>query len=478
MKQKAIFFMVNMILLSSILCPYVLAVDLGKNRHMSEPDYEGFLISLSENCSLQTDSAELNAGLEYVVDNVYWTEDAEYAQWLLDTGQANYVEPNYVVSLFDDESDETDTYGWPYEAINADYAENFGLNGSGVRIAVIDSGLDLDNPDLQEANICEGYDYILGTSLMSDNVYHGTKVTQLICADKNALGVTGIARGAEIVPLRCFSSTNGGTIKIVAQAIVDAVTVYNCQIINMSWGLSEDSQVLYEAIRTAFDSGATLVAAAGNITYAAPSGTVIYPASYEEVISVASVDSSLTVLSSSQRNEMVTVCAPGGSIGFITSGGNTSVDSGTSFACPCIASIIAVLKQLAPGIDNSDIFDLLQSRAIDLGDPGYDAAYGYGFIKLDSLLGSTWGHVQAFPTEQGIHAALSAWILSSDGGYIAAAMYDECGKMTNISLMEGQQNYNFFYITFDMAKEDARLAVFYLDKNFTALSESNHFVFP
>ena len=137
-----------------------------------------------------------------------------------------------LADLFDEiYPEETAEHGWSYEAVAAGTAAAYGLTGSGVRIGLIDSGVDPDNPDLQNAVIGEGYDYILGTSEMCDDIHHGTSVAQVICGDANSLGVSGIAPDAEIIPLRCFSKSDGGDVMMLSQVIYDAVDVYHCDII-------------------------------------------------------------------------------------------------------------------------------------------------------------------------------------------------------------------------------------------------------
>lgn len=360
-----------------------------------EPAHNGFLVAME-------DGGDEDA-LERVTEGLYLTQDEDRARLLVETGRAEYMEPNYVVSLMDgdgeapEESGEAEEAeaadGWQHEAVRRGNAEAFGLDGSGVRIAVIDSGVDLQNGDLQGAKLLEGYDYTLQTAEMTDKTYrrHGTKVTQMIAADRNALGCTGLARGAEIVPLRCFDASGHSSIDLLAAAIRDAVTKYECDIINMSWGLSGHSEALYDAISFAHRSGAILVAAAGNIDSGFPAGTLLYPAAYDEVVGVGSVGRSLRVSSFSQRTPAVTVCAPGEGLSFFLSASRTTTDQGTSFASPCAAAELALLLQLAPALTPELCASLLSQNCLDLGDAGYDDAYGYGFLRLSpSLLLSAW----------------------------------------------------------------------------------------
>ncbi len=419
--------------------------------------YDGFLVSCPSAPSAGTQGllrGTRGAPMEPVLGDVYWTQSEEYAQWLLDTGQAAFVEPNYIATLFDSPAPAPD---WPRQMLRTDYAEALGMDGTGVRVAVIDSGLDLANPDLQNARIAAGYDYIGETTAMRDDVYHGTKVAQLIAGDDNGLGVTGIAPRCDLVPLRCFSSSSGGDVKTLSRAIVDAATVYQCDVINMSWGIAGQSSVLHQAIQEAYAAGAVLVAASGNVSSSYPQGTLIYPAAYDEVISVGSVDAQGNVASDSIQNGCVTVCAPGKGVGLIPAGGGTESSSGTSFAAPCVSAALALVKQYAPALRGRDCVELLRERAFDIGETGRDAAYGYGLARLDRLFEARWAYLSE--SAEGA-ARFSASLLRAGEGYLMLACYNARGQMCGVRV--APLSGGCVSVRWDLPEGAARCAAFFL----------------
>ena len=431
-------------------------------------EYDGFLVSVSATppAAAKGRLAErANASLEPVFGDVYWTKDEAYAKRLLDSGLADYIEPNYIATLFDVPASGLD---WPREAVRADYADTLGLDGAGVRVAVIDSGVDANNPDLREAHIVEGYDYINETTTMQDDLYHGTKVTQLICGDDNGLGVTGIAPGCELVPLRCFAPSSGGDVKTLARAIVDAAETYHCDIVNMSWGFSGNSATLLQAIRTADAAGCVLVAACGNVSTSYSQYSVLYPAAYDEVISVASVDQTLNSASTSMKNSYVTVCAPGKDITFTAADGTAQTGSGTSFASPCVAAALALVKQYAPALSGGDCMELLRTRAVDLGETGYDITYGYGLLRMDLLLADHSARLEAGSGDSSDRFFAS--VLRPEGGAVVVACYDSQGRMCSAYSSRWQQY--FSAASLELPAEAVRCSAFFLSSDGTPLYEA------
>lgn len=315
------------------------------------------------------------------------------------------VSPNYEIKMPEYEIEEninllpslatSDTYfskQWSFGVINAEYAFNLETYGNEVKIAVIDSGCS-DHADLR-ANVLKGENYYvtvgngtdkykdLAADDVTDNIGHGTHVSGIIAAVmNNGIGITGTAPKAKIVPLKCFEDEETTTLMMLAEAICDAVDVYDCRVINMSWTSPHDTDLMKAVIDYAYSKGAILVAAAGNFY----NSKVYYPAGYSNVIGVASVESNLTHSDFSNYNTSVTVAAPGRKIYSTYTGGYETV-SGTSQATPMVSALAAVAISAKPDITNDEFTQLLISTSTDLGSKGYDVYFGYGLINTEAFL--------------------------------------------------------------------------------------------
>ena len=425
------------------------------------PKSDGYLMKLSEHTPVMSN-------IEEVLPDVYKIDSAQEARSYIESGLVDYIEPNYCATLCEEEPpNDGSTQGWAFERMDAGYAEGLSLDGSGVRIAIIDSGLDVGKADLQNAHISDSYDYTLDTAVMTDTLGHGTYVAQMIAGDDNGKGTTGIARNATIIPLRCFQGKDDGSVANLARAIRDAVDVYHCDVINMSWALPQNQQTLKDAIDYAYAAGAILVAAAGNKVSADAANTLLYPAAYENVIGVGSVDSALTVAPKSEQTAAVFVCAPGEGVPVISNSGMAENVSGTSFAAPCVAAAAALLKQLSPQMTGSEISSALKERAKDLGDAGYDTAYGNGLVDLENLLANTWSHL----TVSADGYLVSGWLRQDGGGIVTAADYTAAGRMKQCVLKSGDTPIFGFGLELSTGQELAKIKVLLSDENWNALAE-------
>lgn len=418
--KKLTVFLIIVLLTQAALLPVS-----AESPEVEEAAYNGYLVKLAENAP-----AFLNDTLEYVVPNVYWSDDAATVMALQEYGLAEHVEPNYKVTLFETSTEqETAEMPWAHTSVHAEAAAELGLSGEGVRVAVIDSGLQTDNPNLDHAIVEEGYDYILGTSAMTDTVGHGTYVTQMIVGDGDDGAMKGIAPKASIVPFRCFSEKTADT-SLLIRAVADAAdpNKFACDVINMSWGSDTKSTLLEAELQKAYDAGVLLVAAAGNVQTNTPQGTVIYPAALDTVIGVGAIDAGSNAPEFSQQTIAVDVSAPGTTIPLCSLAGESVYASGTSFAAPCVAAILALIDESAPDMPPAFAKNLLCQNAVDFGETGRDNAYGYGLTDLSVLLGkSAWTAVD--------HAdgTASCWLPAAGTRTVYAAAYNSAGRMRDIS---------------------------------------------
>lgn len=285
-----------------------------------------------------------------------------------------------------------DGKAWQFEAVGADAVWNQVSIGAVVKVAVIDSGLNMNHEDL--TGRCEiGYDFVRETSASMTDIYgHGTNVSGLIAATaNNGKGIAGITGSA---PVRIVAYRTGGLDtkddklngSYVTAALLEVAKRDDIQVVNMSFGGESTSSTRETALKKVADSGKIMVAAAGNDG----NSTINYPASSEGVISVGATDSDNNRASFSNFNRYVDLCAPGARV-CTTNGSGYAIGSGTSFSAPIVAAAAAVLKCANPALTASQIEEVLIDTAIDLGASGRDNSYGHGLIQLDKALESAKG---------------------------------------------------------------------------------------
>lgn len=261
-----------------------------------------------------------------------------------------------------------------------------GKGGVGVKVAVIDTGIDCSHPDLA-GNCFFGAKYVSGGN--SDDHGHGTHVAGIIGARDNEFGVVGVAPEAMLYAVKVLDKNGSGSLSSVANGIVWAVK-NNMQVINMSLGGSSGSQALHDAVKAAWDAGILVVAAAGN---SGCCDRVLYPAKYPESIAVAAVDEGDMRASFSSTGPEVTVAAPGvkilstvptGSCALCDHSGYRAL-SGTSMAAPHVTGAAALL--LSRGYTAAQAWEQLAGTTRDLGYAGWDTVTGWG--RIDAFAATT-----------------------------------------------------------------------------------------
>lgn len=260
--------------------------------------------------------------------------------------------------------------------------------GSGVKLAIIDTGVDYNHPDLN-GNYAGGYDFVNNDTNPFDDNGHGTHVAGIAAAEDDGAGVVGGAPEADIYALKVLDAGGNGYWSDFMAALEWAAN-NGMQVANMSLGASRDAPGVHDAVKAAYNGGVLLVAAAGNSGNPGGRGNSIeYPARYEEVIAVGATDQNDTRASFSSTGDQLELAAPGvGITSTIPDGGYESY-SGTSMASPHVAGTAALV--IASGITdtngnrrvNDEVRLLLQQTADDLGASGKDSQYGYGLVDAD-----------------------------------------------------------------------------------------------
>ncbi|WP_052307044.1 S8 family serine peptidase [Acetobacterium woodii] len=278
-------------------------------------------------------------------------------------------------------------YAWQFSGIGADETWNQVANSDPVVVAVLDTGVNANHPDLQ-GRLVDGYDYLTQSTNIVDHDGHGTCVSGCISAiANNNLGIAGVTGTANVkIASYCIGSEyyDDSTICAALLACADRPDI---DVINMSYGGYEKSSTEQSALEYASTKGKILVASSGNEgddrKYA---GQYSYPASYDKVISVAATNSRNQVSSFSQYNDLVDLAAPGEAIYTTSKTGGYEFIDGTSFSSPIVAGACAVLLAANPSLSADKVETILKNTALDLGQSGKDNYSGYGLIQLDQAL--------------------------------------------------------------------------------------------
>ncbi len=294
--------------------------------------------------------------------------------------------------IFEAAADEYSS-SWGVQQIGARMVHDQGINGTGVRIAVLDTGIDYTHEELNDnykggvSFVLDIYGNVINPDGYDDSTYsHGTHVAGIIAAEDNGIGVVGVAPNASIYAVKVLDGAGFGFASWIISGI-DWAVKNDMDIVTMSIQGS-DSQALHDAVDVAYNSGLLLVAASGNTN----GDPVAYPAAYDSVIAVTAVDNIYQRASFSSKGPQIELAAPGVNI-YSTVKGGYNYKNGTSMAAPHVTGTAAlILSTDFPDVNgdgiknNSDVRAILQNTARDIGDQGKDDLFGYGLLDTSMAL--------------------------------------------------------------------------------------------
>lgn len=309
--------------------------------------------------------------------------------------RVEYAEPNFIASALTDDThfdrqwalnntgqtacntkENTCTTGTPDADIDAPEAWNATHGSEDIKIAILDTGVDQDHPDLDD-KLVDNIDFT-SSSTMDDLYGHGTHVAGIAAAEtNNGQGIAGVGYQSKLMNVKVLNDSGSGYHSWIANGIVWSAN-NGAKVINMSLGGSRKSSTLEDAVNFAWSKGMVVVAAAGNSNN--PSRT--YPAYYENVIAVAATDNNDTKTSISSYGSWVDVAAPGENIystfpnhSFYLQteygrSNNYDFGSGTSMATPHVAGIIALVWAEEPGLSNQEVRTRIEQAADQISGTG------------------------------------------------------------------------------------------------------------
>lgn len=251
------------------------------------------------------------------------------------------------------------TQPWGIRRIKAPDA--WGISkGQNVKVAVLDSGIDLDHPDLKVAG---GINLVESAKKYDDDRGHGTHVAGIIAALDNSDGVVGVGPSIQLYAVKVLDKKGRGWWSDIFAGL-DWCVDNRMQVANMSFGSVEYDQTYEQVIYNTYKAGVVLVASAGN--RGPDSGTVQYPARYPGVIAVSAIDSADKIASFSSAGPEIDLAAPGVDILSTYTRPKYSTMSGTSMAAPHVAGVAALRMKFDPDRSPDHITAVLKENATKL----------------------------------------------------------------------------------------------------------------
>ncbi|TCM97227.1 subtilisin family serine protease [Paenibacillus sp. BK033] len=315
-----------------------------------------------------------------------------WAARLLSEPGVEYVHPNERVHVLAAESAAADdpeigkqTY---LKQIGAPEAWKTVRTQTDLTIAIVDTGIDLDHPDLKR-NLVPGTNFVQPNKPPDDDNGHGTAVAGVIAAaGNNGLGISGILWGAKLMPIKALDSQGDGTERDLGEGILYAVR-NGARIVVMSVGLNRYSPYMLDIVNYAESKGVLLVAAAGNdgLTHG-DKAQVKYPAAYPTVLGVSGVKPDNTPDSRSNPGPEIDLAASW-NVYTTAIGGRYKREEGTSMAAPQVAAAAALVWARYPSLEPYQVRELLRQSAKDIGASGLDDKSGYGLLQVDKAVTMT-----------------------------------------------------------------------------------------
>ncbi|MCR8632336.1 S8 family peptidase [Paenibacillus radicis (ex Xue et al. 2023)] len=284
--------------------------------------------------------------------------------------------PTVIAAAADDPFVPKQTY---LEQIHVNEAWDVATGNTNITIAIVDTGVDLNHPDLKP-NLVSGVNLINPSRPPQDDNGHGTNVAGVVGAvGNNDRGVSGILWKARIMPVKALEADGSGGEAKLGEGIRYAVD-HGAKIVVLSLGLNKYSNYMNDVVQYAEEKDVLLVAATGN-----EGNRVKYPAAYPTVLAVGGMTTGNTADSRSNTGPEIDLVAPW-DVFTTARGGSYEYKDGTSMAAPQVAAVAALAWSKYPGMKAYQIRQLLRQTADDLEAPGWDSSTGYGLLRADRAL--------------------------------------------------------------------------------------------
>ncbi|TMN21776.1 S8 family serine peptidase [Lentibacillus cibarius] len=305
-------------------------------------------------------------------------DDVDYSRKLSEIQQAANVqvaEPDYIRKKTFIPSDADYDEQWYLDRIQMPKAWDIEKGSPDVTIAVLDTGIDADHPELN-GRVLPGYDFVNNDRHPDDDNGHGTSLAGVIAANADGQGITGIDLYANLLPVKIANEAGDASVYNILEGIQYAIE-HDADVINMSFVSYQFSKLEEKAIQDAYEAGIVQVAAAGNKGISDQG----YPAAYPPVIGVAATDKEGSNASFSNYGNAVDVTAPGKDIYNVYKEDGYAIYSGTSYAAPIVSGIAGLLRASHPEWTNDQMKKALEASAVSPDKAEWSTHFGYGQVN-------------------------------------------------------------------------------------------------
>lgn len=321
-----------------------------------------------EEQSVAEDTLDINVDIidEYDYIDVLAVElDPEDVDALSEEAGISFIEEDIELSI-------QQTVPWGITRVQAPAVHNRGVTGSGVRVAILDSGISTHS----DLTIRGGASFVPGEPTTADLNGHGTHVAGTVAALNNSIGVIGVAPSADLYAVKVLGANGRGSVSGIAQGL-EWAAANNMHIANMSLGSDAPSTTLERAVNYATSQGVLVIAATGNNG----SGSVGYPARYANAMAVGATDQNNRRANFSQYGTGIDIVAPGVNVQSTYPGNRYASLNGTSMATPHVAGAAALVKQRYPSWNATQIRNHLKNTATNLGN---SSQFGSGLVNAEA----------------------------------------------------------------------------------------------
>jgi thermitase len=388
--------------------------------------------------------------LNAVVARVTPGAEESFVRSMRGRAEVAFVEQNGICEAAIVPNDPYWSFQWNMPMIKANAAWDTYLGSSEVVIAIVDTGINYNHPDLAANYKSGGYDWVNYDFDPMDDYSHGSHCAGIAAAVlNNGLGVAGLAQ-CKLWAEKVLDSEGFGSWDDLASGIIHA-TDQGVNVISMSLGGYGYSSLLDSACTYAWNHGVVLVAAAGNDNVNIDTNP-FYPASFSTVIAVSATTSSDLRWSSSNYGSKIEVSAPGASVYSTVLSNGYDYKTGTSMACPHVAGLVALIRSYKPQLTNSQVRSALQTAVDDKGTPGKDIYYGYGRINCQKIISGPEAYQYRFQLSP---FADRVWVnvTPQPGGYLINGKVNLTSPSPNYPApVLGWASGDSFYMTFDYRK--------------------------